>query len=140
MTKKKILFICSGNSARSIMAEVLMSRLGKGEYQAFSAGAAPTGIVNPLTLRTLKQHGHDTTGLSSKPLDRFVDESFDIVVTVCDAARDFCPIWPKKTLVLHWSLEDPAAHGGTEEEKLSFFEKIYRQIEKRIEEFVGERQ
>ncbi len=129
---RKILFICTGNSARSIMAEVLMNHLGESRYQAFSAGAAPTGIVNPLTLRMLKEHGHDTIGLRSKPLDEFVDEDFDIVVTVCDAARKSCPVWPKKTLVLHWSLEDPAAFEGTEEEKLAFFEKVYRQVKEKI--------
>jgi protein-tyrosine-phosphatase len=140
VARKKVLFICTGNSARSIMAEALMRRLGRGKYQAFSAGAAPTGIVNPLTLQILRRHGHDTAGLSSKPLDRFLDQVFDVVITVCDRARDFCPVWPKKTLVLHWSLEDPAAYRGTEDERLSFFEKIYRQIEKRVGDFLGNKQ
>jgi len=137
LAMKKILFICTGNSGRSIMAEVLMRHLGKGEYQAFSAGAVPTGVVNPLTLQTLKKHSHDTMGLRSKPLDEFLDEDLDIVVTVCDAAKEACPVWPKKTLVLHWSFEDPAAFEGTEEEKRAFFEKIYRQIEEKIGEFLG---
>ena len=134
---KKILFICTGNSACSIMAEVLMRRLGKGNYQTFSVGAAPTGIVNPLTLQTLKQHDHDTIGLRSKPLDEFLDEDFDVVITVCDTAKEACPVWPKKTLVLHWSFEDPAVFEGTGEEKRTFFEKIYRQIEEKIGEFLG---
>ncbi len=129
---KKILFICTGNSARSIMAEILMNEYGKGRYRAFSAGAAPTGIVNPLTLQTLKEHGHDTIGLRSKPLDEFLDEKLDVVIAVCDAAKEACPVWPKKTLVLDWSLEDPAAFEGTEEEKKAFFEKIYRQVKEKI--------
>ncbi len=133
---KRILFICTGNSARSIMAELLMNHLGKGEYQAFSAGAVPTGIVNPLTLQTLKERSHNITGLRSKPLDEFIDEEFDIVVTVCDDAKEACPVWPKKTKVLHWSFEDPAAFGGPEKEKRAFFEKIYGQIEERIGKFL----
>lgn len=131
---KRMLFICTGNSARSIMAEVLMNHLGKGEYQAFSAGASPTGMVNPLTLQTLKEHGHDITGLRSKPLDEFIDDDFDIVVTACDDAKEACPVWPKKTKVLHWSFEDPAAFEGLDEEKRAFFEEVYRQIEKKIRE------
>ncbi len=133
---KRILFICTGNSARSIMAEVLMNHLGKGEYQAFSAGAVPTGIVKPLTLQTLKEHGHDTIGLRSKVLDEILHEDFDIVVTVCDDAKEACPVWPKKTKVLHWSFEDPAAFEGLEEEKRAYFEKIYGQVEKKIREFL----
>lgn len=133
---KKILFICTGNSARSVMAEVLMNQLGKGKYQAFSAGAVPTGVVNPLTIRVLTEHGHDTSSLRSKPLDEFIDEDFDFVITVCDDAKESCPVWPKKTRVLHWSFEDPAAFEGTEEEKQAFFEKVYGQIEERISKFL----
>ncbi len=134
---KKILFICTGNSARSIMAEVLMNHLGKNKYRALSAGAAPTGAVNPLTLQTLKEHSHDTIGLRSKALDEMLDEDFDVVVTVCDDAKEACPVWPKKTLALHWSFEDPAVFEGPEEEKRTYFEKIYGQIEKKIEKFIG---
>ncbi len=133
---KRMLFICTGNSARSIMAEVLLDHLGKGEYQAFSAGAAPTGMVNLLTLKTLKEHGHDTIGLRSKELDEILHEDFDVVVTVCDDAREACPVWPKNTLVLYWSFEDPATFQGPEEERRAFFEKIYRQIVKKIREFL----
>ena len=122
---KKILFICRGNSARSVMAEVLMNQLGKGKYQAFSAGAVPTGVVNPLTILVLTEHGHDTSSLRSKPLNEFLDEDFDVVITVCDDARESCSVWPKKTMVLHWSFEDPAAFGGLEKERQAFFEKTY---------------
>lgn len=133
---KKILFICTGNSARSVMAEVLMNQLGKGKYQAFSAGAVPTGVVNPLTIQVLMEHGHDTSSLRSKPLDEFINEDFDVVITVCDDARKACPVWPKRTRVLHWSLTDPGAFEGAEEEKRVFFEKIYGQIEERINKFL----
>jgi arsenate reductase len=132
---KKVLFVCTGNSARSIMAEVLMNQLGKGKFKAFSAGAVPTGMVDPLTIRVLVEHGHDTGGLHSKPLDEFLDEDFDAVITVCDDARESCPVWPEKTRVLHWSLEDPANSKGTDEERRMFFEKIYGQINKKIIEF-----
>jgi arsenate reductase len=84
---KTILFICTGNSARSVMAEVLMNELGEGRYQAFSAGAQPSGEVNPLTIETLNAHGHSTDGLRSKSLTEFLDKDIDIVVTVCDNAR-----------------------------------------------------
>ncbi|UCE65979.1 MAG: arsenate reductase ArsC [Candidatus Zixiibacteriota bacterium] len=133
-----ILFICTGNSARSVMAEVLMNELGDGGYRAFSAGAKPTGEVNPLTIEILKAHGHKTAGIRSKPLSEFLDKDLDIVVTVCDSARELCPIWPKKTTVLHWGFDDPAAFEGTREEKLTFFEKIYRQIRDRIKRFLEE--
>ncbi len=133
---KKTLFICTGNSARSVMAEVLMNQLGKGKYQAFSAGAVPTGVINSLTIRVLTEHGHDTSSLHSRPLDEFLDEDFDVVITVCDDAKESCPVWPKKTVVLHWSLDNPAAFRGPEKERRAFIEKIYWQIEERISKFL----
>jgi len=135
---KTILFICTGNSARSVMAEVLTNELGAGRYKAFSAGAKPSGEVNPLTIETLKAHGHATGGLRSKPLNEFLDMKLDIVVTVCDNARESCPVWPDKTEVLHWGFEDPVAFEGSYEEKLIFFEKIYGQIKEKIERFLEE--
>jgi arsenate reductase len=135
---KTILFICTGNSARSVMAEVLTNELGEGRYRAFSAGAQPSGEVNPLTIETLKAHGHNTDGLRSKSLTEFLDRDLDIVVTVCDNARESCPLWPKKTTVMHWGVDDPAAFEGNREEKLAFFEKIYGQIRERIERYLEE--
>jgi arsenate reductase len=135
---KTILFICTGNSARSVMAEVLTNELGEGRYRAFSAGAQPSGEVNPLTIETLKAHGHNTDGLRSKSLTEFLDRDLDIVVTVCDNARESCPLWPKKTTVMHWGVDDPAAFEGNREERLAFFEKIYGQIRERIERYLEE--
>ena len=135
---KTILFICTGNSARSVMAEVLMNELGKGRYEAFSAGAKPSGEINPLTIEILKAHGHSVSGLRSKSLTEFLDKELDMVVTVCDKARESCPVWPEKTLILHWGFDDPAAFEGTREEKLAFFEKIYGQIRERIKRFLKE--
>jgi arsenate reductase len=133
-----ILFICTGNSARSVMAEVLMNELGVGRYRAFSAGAKPSGEVNSLTIEILKTHGHSISGLRSKWLNEFLDKDLDIVVTVCDNARQSCPVWPKETAVMHWGFDDPAAFEGTREEKRAFFEKIYGQIRERIERFLTE--
>jgi arsenate reductase len=132
-----ILFICTGNSARSVMAEVLMNELGNGRYRALSAGAKPSGEVNPLTVEILKTHRHSTSGLRSKSLNEFLDKDLDIVVTVCDNARQSCPVWPKRTAVMHWGFDDPAAFEGTREEKRAFFEKIYGQIRERIERFLA---
>ncbi len=136
LTVKTILFICTGNSARSVMAEVLMNELGKGRFRAFSAGAKPWGEVNRLTIEILKSHGHNTDGLRSKSLNEFFDKDLDIVVTVCDKARESCPVWPQKTVVMHWGFDDPAMFKGSREEKLAFFEKIYGQIRERIERFL----
>lgn len=135
---KSILFICTGNSARSVMAEVLMNELSGGRYRAFSAGAKPSGEVNPLTIEVLKAHGHSTAGLYSKPLTEFLQKDLDVVVTVCDKARESCPVWPKKTKVMHWGFEDPAEFHGSREERLAFFEKIYGQIRERIERFLND--
>lgn len=135
---KTILFICTGNSARSVMAEVLTNELGTGRCRAFSAGAQPSGEVNPLTIETLKSHGHATSGLRSKPLEEFLDMELDIVVTVCDNARESCPVWLGKTRMFHWGFDDPAALEGSREEKLAFFEKIYIQIKEKITRFLGE--
>ena len=135
---KTILFICTGNSARSVMAEVLMNELGHGKYQAFSAGAKPSGQVNPLTIEILKSHDHSIDGLRSKSLTEFLDKDLDIVVTVCDSARESCPVWPRKTRVMHWGFDDPAVFEGTQDEKRAFFEKIYGQIRERIERFLKE--
>jgi len=134
--RKKILFICTGNSARSVMAEVLVNELSEGRYVAFSAGANPSGTINPLTIETLKKNKHNTDGLRSKPIDEFVTQKIDIVITVCDHAREWCPVWPKKTKVLHWGFEDPADFEGGEEEKAIFFNSVYLQIRIRISEFL----
>jgi len=121
------------------MAEALTNELGKGRYKAFSAGAKPSGKVNPLTIEILEAHGHSTDGLRSKPLTEFLDKDLDIVVTVCDNARESCPVWPKKTTVMHWGFDDPAAFEGSREEKRAFFEKIYGLIRNKTEVFLEEK-
>lgn len=135
---KKILFVCTGNSARSIMAEVLMNHHGGGRYRAKSAGASPTGQINPLTLDTLKTHGYNTDGLRSKPIEELNGEHFDLVITVCDNARETCPVWPENTDLLHWSFPDPAAYKGADSDKKRIFGDIFREIERKIITFLND--
>jgi arsenate reductase len=132
-----VLFLCTGNSARSILAECLANRHGGGRILARSAGSHPKGEVHPLTLETLRGHGHDATGLRSKSWDEFTRSGaprFDVIVTVCDqAAAETCPVWPGHPVQVHWSIEDPAAVFGEPEVRRGAFERAYRELETRIE-------
>ncbi len=131
---KRVLFLCTGNSARSQMAEVLLRELGKGEYEAFSAGTDIQTEVNPFAIQVLRERGLDTEELHPKKLDRFKGETFDFVITVCDNARQQCPFFPGAREMLHWSLEDPAGFEGSHEEILLIFRETRVEIEKRIRE------
>jgi arsenate reductase len=135
-----VLFLCTGNSARSVLAECLANRLGAGRIRAFSAGSRPKGEVHPLTLETLRRHGHPTAGLRSKGWDAFAEPGaprLDLVVTVCDqAAGEACPIWPGQPVTAHWSLEDPAAAAGDLAARRGAFEDTYRELARRIERLV----
>ena len=142
MTSGKIynvLFLCTGNSARSVMAEVLLNRIGNGRFRAFSAGSQPAGTVNPLTIRTLGELRESTDGVRSKSWDEFAKAgapAMDFVFTVCgNAAEETCPIWPGQPMTAHWGVDDPAAHHGTEEEKLRAFRDAYWILERRIRSF-----
>ena len=136
-----ILILCTGNSARSIMAEVLFNVLGKGKFRAYSAGSHPSGAVNPFAVERCEALGYDTAGLRSKSWDEFAAPDaphMDFVITVCDqAAGEVCPIWPGKPMTAHWGFEDPAAFEGSEEDKRKVFSKIYRQIMNRVSQFVN---
>lgn len=131
----RVLFICTGNSARSQMAEALLRRLGGPAFDAFSAGTEPKG-VHPLTLRALGAAGIDTGGARSKSVTEFVEQTFDYVVTVCDQARESCPVFTGARVSLHWGFEDPAAATGTEEERLAVFERVLGEIAERVRAFV----
>ena len=135
---KRVLFLCTGNSCRSQMAEAIMNTLGKGQSQSFSAGAKPAGFVHPLAARTLQEAGYPTDGLRSKSWDEFKGDSFDAIVTVCDNARESCPVFPGKAERIHWSFEDPAGAAGSEEEKLRIFRKVFAEIQTRISLFIQE--
>ncbi len=131
----RVLFVCTGNSARSIMAEALLREHGGGEFEAFSAGTDPKGI-NPLTVRVLREAGIDPGTAHSKSVTEFLGDSFDYVVTVCDEARQVCPVFPGAQQSLHWGYEDPAAAEGSEEERLRVFRAVFSQLSSRIGQFV----
>ena len=135
----KILFLCTGNSARSIFGEYLLRRAGGGRFEVYSAGAFPTGKVNPFAIRVLKDvYGIDATAARSKSFEEYSGVEFDFVITVCDNARESCPIWPGQPTVLHWSLPDPALAQGTDEEVYETFRKVARDLERRIESFIAD--
>lgn len=130
----KVLILCTGNSARSIIAEYLLRARGRGRFQAFSAGAQPTGSVNPLALWVLKdRYDIDASGARSKSWEEFKDVKFDFVITVCDRARESCPVWPGQPVVAHWSSPDPAAFEGDEKKKRWLFVQVASQIAQRID-------
>jgi arsenate reductase len=131
----RVLFVCTHNSARSQMAEVLLRRKGGADFEVYSAGT-DVSRVNPLTIRVLQDAGFDTSGLRSKSVDEFLGQSFDYVVTVCDQARQACPVFPGSGASLHWGYEDPSEAEGTEEERLVVFRRVFTQIAERIGQFV----
>ncbi|MGB0627192.1 MAG: arsenate reductase ArsC [Alphaproteobacteria bacterium] len=136
-----VLFLCTGNSARSILGEAIMNRSGAGRFKAFSAGSHPTGTVNPNAVALLKSLNHPTEGLRSKNWDEFAEEGapkLDFVFTVCDqAAGEMCPIWPGQPMSAHWGLPDPAAVTGTQAEIAAAFAETYRMLNNRIEVFAN---
>jgi arsenate reductase len=134
----KFLFLCTGNSARSIFGEYLLRRLGGSRFQVFSAGSFPTGKVNPLAIQILKDvYNIDASEARSKSWEEFKDVEFDFVITVCDNARESCPLWPGQPIVAHWSSPDPAAVEGTGAEEYSAFEDVASQINRRLELFTS---
>jgi len=134
----KFLFLCTGNSARSIFGEYLLRRLGGPRFQVFSAGAFPTGRVNPIAIQVLKDvYNIDASDARSKSWEEFKDVEFDFVVTVCDNARETCPIWPGQPVVAHWSSPDPAAVEGSDEEKYRAFKEVAFQLNRRLQFFTS---
>lgn len=138
MTKdKRILVLCTGNSARSQMAEGLFRHEGRGVHEIFSAGTKPSS-VRPEAIAVMREIGIDISGRRSKSVDEFAGQIFDFVITVCDNARDACPVFPGGAIRLHWSLEDPAAVTGAEAERLEAFRRIRDQIHERVRTFLRE--
>lgn len=137
----KVLFLCTGNSARSIMAECILNRLGLGKFKAYSAGSQPRGEVNPHALTVLRKSNFDVSGLRSKSWDEFARPDapkLDFVFTVCDnAANEVCPIWPGQPMTAHWGLPDPAAAEGSEAEQALAFADCFRMLYQRLGIFVN---
>lgn len=143
MTKPplNVLILCTGNSARSILAEALMMREGKGLFRAFSAGSQPTGAPNPFAIQLLQREGFDTAFARSKSWDEFASPDapkMDIVITVCDsAAAETCPYWPGAPISVHWGLPDPAAVQGSDAEKAQAFAATYAALQHRVQAFAA---
>ncbi len=130
----KVLILCTGNSARSIIGESLLNKRGKGRFEAHSAGSMPTGKVNPLALWVLRDgYGIDASGARSKSWDEFKGVEFDFIITVCDDAREACPVWPGLPVIAHWGSPDPAASQGTESERKALFVQVADQIARRVD-------
>jgi len=136
-----VLFLCTGNSARSILAEAILSRLGQGKFCSFSAGSQPKGAVNPNTLQLLQGLGYDTSGFRSKSWSEFAKPGappLDFVFTVCDnAAGEACPVWPGQPMTAHWGVPDPDEAQGSAAEIALAFKDAYRMLRQRIEIFVA---
>jgi len=137
--KQRVLFLCTGNSARSQMAEALLRSIANDRYATFSAGTAPVGL-NPLALAVMKELGIEISHQQSKSVDQFVGESFDYVVTVCDRAKESCPTFPSARRLLHWTFEDPAAATGSEEARLLIIRRVRDDIMDHLRKFVIENQ
>ncbi|HSM30351.1 MAG TPA: arsenate reductase ArsC [Woeseiaceae bacterium] len=135
-----VLFLCTGNSARSILSEAILNRLGEGRFYAFSAGSKPVGRVNQGALDLLSRRGYPTEELRSKSWDEFAGPdapAMDYVITVCNnAAGESCPVWPGRPATEHWDIADPAGVGETDEERRAAFETAYATLYKRIRDFV----
>ena len=131
----RVLFVCTGNSARSVMAEALVRHKGGTAFEVHSAGTEPRGI-NPLTLRVLAEAGIDAAWARSKSVTEYLGQQFDYVITVCDQARQTCPVFPGVHESLHWGYEDPAEATGTEEERRAVFRRVFVQLGERINQFI----
>ncbi len=136
-----VLFLCTGNSARSILAEAILNAEGKGKFKAFSAGSHPSGKVNPFAVELLEQRHYPTASLRSKAWDEFAlpdAPELDFVFTVCDnAAGEICPVWPGQPISAHWGVEDPAAVAGSDDEKRKAFVKAFTVLQRRITLFAS---
>jgi arsenate reductase (thioredoxin) len=134
----RVLFLCTGNSARSVFGEYFLRRLGRGRFEVQSAGANPSGAVNPLTLKVLRERFHiDASEARSKSWEEFKGVNFDFVITVCDNARENCPIWPGQPIIAHWGVDDPAAFEGSAAAKERFFYDVAMRLHRRVQLLVS---
>jgi arsenate reductase len=139
VNKQRVLFLCTGNSCRSQMAEALLRHLGGEQFEAFSAGSRPAAEVHPLAIEVMNEAGIDIRGAQSKPVTLFEGQTFDCLITVCDSARESCPVFAGATEQLHWSFEDPAQAGGDQEQKRRVFRRVRDEIRHRIRRFLEAR-
>lgn len=141
MKTVNVLFLCTGNSARSILAEAYLNAMGRGRFIAYSAGSYPTGTINPLALELLRKSRIDTAGLRSKSWDEFAHPGaprMDVVLTVCDrAAGEVCPVWPGQPMTAHWGVNDPAAVHGSQDEKREAFARAFAELSTRIDRMLA---
>jgi arsenate reductase len=134
----RVLFLCTGNSARSVFAEYFLRRLGGSRFESYSAGADPSGTVNPMTLKVLRERFNvDASDARSKSWEEFKDVKFDFVITVCDNARERCPIWPGQPIMAHWGVDDPAAFVGSPEARERFFYQVALVLYTRLQIFTS---
>ncbi|HLL72869.1 MAG TPA: arsenate reductase ArsC [Pyrinomonadaceae bacterium] len=132
--KRRVLILCTGNSARSQMAEGLLKNDGAGRFEVFSAGVSP-GRVRPEAIEAMREVGIDISNQRSKSVEEFAGQAFDYVITICDNAREQCPVFPSETTRIHWSFDDPAAAIGDEAERLSVFRRVREEIRARLADF-----
>jgi arsenate reductase len=133
----RVLFLCTGNSARSQIAEQVLKRKGRGRFVAESAGSHPAAQVNPYAIETLERHGYFWTGGRPRGLDGLTEQDWDFVITVCDRAKEACPLFPGQPVIAHWGMPDPAAVVGTEEEKRRAFDDTILTISRRLDLFLA---
>ena len=133
---KKILFLCTGNSCRSQMGEGFMRHMAGNKFEVFSAGVEPTE-VNPYAIKVMAEAGIDISSHKSKSVNEFLEQEFDYVITVCNHAKQVCPVFPGQYERIHWDIEDPADAKGSEQEKLAFFRKIRDEIKEKCLEFLN---
>lgn len=133
---KRVLILCTGNSCRSQMGETLWETLGNGEWESESAGTKPSGYVHPLAIRAMRELDIDISQNTSKSLEQFRDQNFDVAVTVCDNAKESCPVFPGAKETLHWPFDDPADATGTDNEKMVVFRRVRDEIKNTIQNYL----
>jgi arsenate reductase len=136
MSQLRVLFLCTGNSCRSHMAEGWLRHLAGERYESLSAGAKPAGYVHPLAVKVMAEVGVDISGHRSKSIDEFAGQSLDVLITVCDNARESCPTFAGAKKMLHWSFDDPAHATGNDEEKMAVFRRVRDEIRQRIADWL----
>lgn len=133
---KRVLILCTGNSCRSQMAEAIWEQLGDGQWESASAGSKPSGYVHPLAVRATEEIGLDISGYKSKSLNEFQDQAFDLVVTVCDNAKESCPVFVGAKQTFHWPFDDPADATGTDDDQFVVFQRVRDEITAKIKSYL----